>query len=174
MSAKIEYIPGERVGNCQYVREIDPSVHPSGRRSRRAIFVCLECDNHTEFEALINNVKSYAVNTCGCVNRDILIERNYKHGLSYSFLHSRWKNIKGRCLNPNHQDYKYYGGRGITICDEWRDDFKAFYNHVVNLPHYGEPGMTIDRENNNEGYKPGNVRWVDMKTQRGNQRKRIK
>ena len=166
---RIEYIYGERLGTCSYVCELPIYIAYNGRRFRRAVFKCGYCD--AEFEAMIMNVKGGNILSCGCLNRGILMARNHKHGLSDHHLYSTWKNIKARCLNPNHQDYKYYGGRGITVCDEWREDFKAFHDHVTRLPNYGEPGMTIDREENDEGYYPGNVRWADRVTQRHNQRK---
>ena len=51
---------------------------------------------------------------------------NYKHGESHTKLHNTWLNIKKRCLNPNNKDYKNYGGRGITICQEWANDYTKF------------------------------------------------
>ena len=80
--------------------------------------------------------------------------------------------MKNRCYNKNHPSYKDYGGRGITICDEWRNSFEAFYNYVSKLDHFNEPGRSLDRIDNNQGYCPGNVRWATAKEQANNKRPR--
>ena len=78
--------------------------------------------------------------------------------------------MKQRCLNPNNKDYPNYGGREqpITIYDDYRDDFQAFYADVLDPP----DGLSLDRTDNNRGYKPNNMRWADAVTQRANQRPR--
>ena len=93
---------------------------------------------------------------------------NYKHGLKNTRLFSIWNNIKTRCYNSNSPAYKHYGGRGITICDEWRDDFKAFYDWAVS--HGYQDNLTIDRINNDGNYEPNNCRWVTIKIQSINRR----
>lgn len=76
-----------------------------------------------------------------------------------------------RCTDQRHRYYDRYGGRGITVCDEWRNDFQAFYDWAMangydeNAP---QGQCTIDRVDNDKGYSPDNCRWVDMKTQRNN------
>ena len=76
-----------------------------------------------------------------------------------------------RCTNPKHNRYHRYGGRGISVCDEWRNDFQAFYDWSMSNG-YDENApkgqCTIDRIDNDEGYYPDNCRWVDMKIQRHN------
>lgn len=81
-----------------------------------------------------------------------------------------WQNIKKRCLNPNHEDYKAYGGRGISICEEWRLSFARFFQDVGARP---SPGMSIDRIDNNRGYELGNVHWVTSKQNARNRRDNI-
>ena len=79
--------------------------------------------------------------------------------------------MKRRCLNPMRTRYADYGGRGITVCDEWCNSFQAFYDWAMangydeNAP---KGQCTIDRIDNDKGYSPDNCRWVDMKTQRNN------
>lgn len=82
-----------------------------------------------------------------------------------------WCNMRSRCKNPKIKAYKDYGGRGITVCDEWDNSFLAFYDYVSRLEHYGEPGRSLDRIDNNDGYYPGNVRWATAKEQANNTRR---
>jgi len=77
--------------------------------------------------------------------------------------------MKQRCLNPTSQVYKYYGGRGIFIYSKWIDDPKAYIEYIMGLPDYGKPGLTLDRIKNNQGYKPGNLRWTTRHIQQANQ-----
>lgn len=82
--------------------------------------------------------------------------------------------MKSRCHNPSNPSYKDYGGRGITVCDEWRKSFTSFYDYVSKLEHFNEPGRSLDRIDNDKGYFPGNVRWATAKEQANNKRKRKK
>ena len=76
--------------------------------------------------------------------------------------------MKQRCYNPNKPQYKDWGGRGITICDEWLNDFMAFYDWAMSNGY--QDNLTIDRIDNNKGYEPSNCRWVDHKIQNRNKR----
>ena len=91
---------------------------------------------------------------------------NYKDGRKGTRLYRIWTNIKTRCLNPNSTHYQNYGAKGITICDEWKNDFKVFYNWAMSHGYSDE--LTIDRINNKLGYSPDNCRWVDMSIQANN------
>jgi hypothetical protein len=78
------------------------------------------------------------------------------------------KNAIGRCHDPRHQAYKNYGARGITVCDEWRSSFMAFYEHIGPKP---SPDLDLDRLDNSKGYCPGNVRWATRQQNTRNRRK---
>jgi len=81
-----------------------------------------------------------------------------KTGLNHHPLYEVWFSIKRRCYNPNRKDYKYYGGRGIKICEEWKEDYKAFFDWCI--ANGWIQGLEIDREDNDKDYTPSNCRIV--------------
>jgi hypothetical protein len=83
----------------------------------------------------------------------------YKHGKSNTRLYKIWHDAQNRCFRPDHNYYQYYGGRGISICQEWLDDFMVFYNWAVT--HGYADDLFLDRRDNDRGYSPENCRWVD-------------
>lgn len=98
--------------------------------------------------------------------KDYLQGEQFKSGYSMTRLYGIWAGMKTRCFNPNEKKYKCYGGRGIGMCDEWKNDFTSFALWAVGNG-YSE-SLSIDRINPNEGYNPQNCRWCDMKTQQNN------
>lgn len=101
-------------------------------------------------------------------------ECNYKikkHGKSKEYLYKEYYQIRGRCYNKNKDNYKYYGGRGITMCDEWLKDFENFYNWAINNGY--KKGLSIDRINNNGNYEPSNCRWTTHKEQCNNRNSNV-
>ena len=128
------------------------------------------CDCGNDIVILGCSLLAGRTKSCGCLHREISAQRTTKHGMANSKLYGTWKGIKRRCLNTNAPNYKHYGGRGITICEEWRNDFQAFYDYVSKLEHFGEEGYTLDRINNDGNYEPNNLRWADRATQARNRR----
>lgn len=93
-----------------------------------------------------------------------------KHGLYHTKLHGVWNNMKQRCVNPNHAAYKNYGGRGISVCNEW-NEFLPFYKWCMDNGY--KEGLSLDRINNNGNYCPQNCRFTDRITQNNNRRGNI-
>ena len=121
-----------------------------------------DCGNNTIVKR--GHLTNGAIVSCGCYQR----ERRIKHGFYGTPLYSSWDHMIQRCNNKNNDDYYRYGGRGITVCDEW-SDFVIFRDWALNNGY--EPGLSIDRINNNDGYYPDNCRWVDQQTQSNNTRR---
>lgn len=92
------------------------------------------------------------------------------HGMTKSPEYAAWRNLVARCTNPSNPGWLRYGGRGITVCDAWKGDFNAFFDHVGRRP---SRLHSLDRIDNSRGYEPGNVRWVTRKHQQRNMRSNV-
>ena len=108
--------------------------------------------------------------SCGCKKREDVIKRSTTHGLSGSKLFRVWAEMKFRCRCKTNKSYKNYGARGITICNEWLE-FKSFYDWSMENGY--KEGLTIDRIDNNQGYRPDNCRWTTYLVQSHNLRTNV-
>lgn len=139
-------------------------------KQKRAVWKC-QCDCGTVCSVASSYLLNGNTRSCGCLHQEQIIARNIVHRKTGIRLHTVWKNMKQRCYNPKNPKYPLYGGRGITVCDEWRDDFQAFYDWAM-ANGYDEKApqgqCTIDRIDNDKSYSPDNCRWVDNKTQCNN------
>jgi hypothetical protein len=122
-----------------------------------------------------SKVVSGHTNSCGCYRADRRIEVNTVHGHSLKHNESSeyrtWQKLKDRCLNTNNPDYHYYGGRGIAVCEEWKNSFEQFLKDMGNKPSIKH---SIDRKNNELGYSKENCHWVLQSIQINNRRNTIK
>lgn len=93
-----------------------------------------------------------------------------QHGMKHSPEYQPWLSMVQRCTNPNEKNFAQYGGAGIGVCAEWRNSFRAFYQHIGPRPSMNH---TIERINNERGYEPGNVRWATRQDQSKNRKTTI-
>ena len=145
----------------------------------QACWLCV-CDCGKEIVCNGNDLRSNRYKSCGCAKAEraaILGYGNAKHHDSFTRLYRVWNGMKQRVLNENRPKYKYYGGRGISICEEWISDFPAFKKWALEAGYdkdaeFGE--CTLDRIDPYGDYEPSNCRWVPIKIQNRNKRKKVR
>jgi hypothetical protein len=155
------YLPGMRFERLVLVEKTGRT--PSGHATWLA-----DCDCGQRVEVIAKNVGTGVTRSCGCLRHDLLVERNTTHGMRDTNEWAIWRGMVSRCHNPNDTGFHKYGGRGITVCQRWRDSFAAFYEDMGPRPE----GLSIDRVDNDRGYEPDNCRWATASEQRANQRPR--
>ena len=114
-----------------------------------------------------NNLTLGNARSCGCYQKDVASRVSRKHGDSSTPLYKVWCSMRQRCCNPNSKAYRDYGGRGISVCDEWAG-FEPFKEWAMSAGY--RQGLTIDRIDNDGNYCPENCRWVGMSVQNANKR----
>lgn len=127
-----------------------------------------KCDCGKEIITSSYPVRKGKTKSCGCWNEENKHNRYRVHGLTGTKIQSAWSHMKQRCFNPNCKEYEHYGGRGITVCDEWKNSVAEFAKWAYENGY--ENNLTLDRIDNNGNYEPNNCRWVSMEVQENNKR----
>lgn len=157
MKTRLIDLTGKRFGRLIVVRRGEN--HKQGQ----ARWICL-CDCGNETLSSGRHLRNGNTKSCGCYGLSKTIKTCTTHGKWKTREYRIWQGIKNRCLNKNNPEYKYYGGRGILICDEWVNSFEKFFKDM------GESnGLSIDRfPNCNGNYEKSNCRWATKKEQARN------
>jgi len=140
---------------------------PDGQDKWGALLWRCSCDCGNETRAKTSALRRGAVTSCGCAQRERRLTWNLSHGEANSRLYRIWQGMITRTTSPNSRGWRYYGSRGICVCDEWFD-FAAFLEWALSNGY--APKLSIDRINNDGNYEPNNCRWVTQQAQVRNRR----
>lgn len=156
---------GQRFGRLVIVKEVEHHKMPSGRYRR--MFLC-RCDCGNEVTCSLANLTSGNTSSCGCLKKEFASQNNSTHRQSKTRLYRCWLRIRNRCYRESNDNYAYYGGRGIKVCDEWKDSYENFSKWAIENGY--KDTLTIDRIDYNGNYEPNNCRWITQKEQTRNTR----
>lgn len=170
-------LTGKKFGKLE-VLKLDhkkQKLNKKGIKTGRVYYWLCRCECGKEKVIRGSNLTTGLSQSCGCLRKEIssryFEEQRTKHNLSKSRIYRIYQHIKHRCYLVGDVDYKNYGARGIKICEEWKNDFKAFYDWAM-LNGYAD-NLTIDRIDVNGNYEPSNCRWVTKEIQNKNTRRNI-
>jgi len=171
MKTRIAYVEGSKIGECLFIKDIEPQIYFSKSKERylyrrQGLFKCV-CGK--EFKAVICSLKNRNTKSCGCYMRWKTGQQGLKnttHGLHKHPLYYIWCAMLHRCNNVKNKHYKDYGERGIKLCERWCD----INNFIEDMYLTYSPGLEIDRIDNAGNYELSNCRWITRKENCNNRR----
>lgn len=157
---------GRRFGRLTVLREAERRRCPT---QIYRVWFC-RCDCGKMKEVIMSSLGSGKTTSCGCHQKEIVSQMYTTHGMSTTSEFSIWQEMGNRCYNLNHKNYFNYGGRGISVCERWRNSFVNFFQDMGFRP---TTKHSLDREENNGNYEPSNCRWATGKVQGKNKRSNV-
>ncbi len=158
MPSKLNIRAGDRFGYYTVIAEAERS---SGGRRR---FSC-KCDCGNIRTVTLSNLRSSPTRSCGCRARKLMKKLKTKHGKRNTRIYEVWCSMKKRCLNPNKRSYRWYGAKGVSVCEEWMD-FQPFYDWAMANGYQDD--LTIERKDVKGNYEPTNCIFIPIRRQNDN------
>lgn len=164
-----DFKKGKRYGFLTIIEDSKLVMQSNGNRVRK---VKVRCDCGTVKIINAFSLKDKTV-SCGCYHKKLLKKgvRPRKNKMPKGVLYTLWMHMKERCNNPNHRSYERYGGRGISVCDDWSENYDSFYSWCKNNGY--KRGLHLDRIDNYGNYSPDNCRFVTPTENSNNKRNNI-